>query len=114
LLVPDHGSDGAAVAYLASVLPVVAFIGYVERRVVGLERSPWPPVFARLAPPVAVEVVCLVLLRAHVTSLPVLLTTLCVSALAVPAMYFGLLASEEDRAIARALVTRDATPPATR
>jgi O-antigen/teichoic acid export membrane protein len=109
LLIPRHGNDGAALAYLASVLPVVGFIHYVERRVLRLERSPWPGLIARLGPLIAAEALCLAFLRSQVTSLASLIGVLCLSFVAMPLVYLGLMASPEDRNIVRALITR-ATP----
>jgi O-antigen/teichoic acid export membrane protein len=105
-LIPKYGNDGAAYAYLASTIPVAGFILYVERFVLHLERSPWPGLAARLTPLVGVETTCLVYIRAHVTSLGVVLGVLCISFLAVPLVYLGVMASAEDRAIARGLVMR--------
>ena len=48
ILIPRYGLIGAAAAYLASTVTVPALILYVERRLLELERSPWPSLIARL------------------------------------------------------------------
>jgi O-antigen/teichoic acid export membrane protein len=103
LLVPGHGNDGAAVAFLASMLPVIGFIAYVERRLLRLERSPWLPIAAKLAVPVGVASLVAVVLRPEVTSLPMLFVVLVVSFAAVPALYLILFAPPEDRSLVRTL-----------
>ena len=62
ILVPRHGLVGAAIAYLVSMVTVPCFSWYVERRALGLPRSPWPGIVWRLAIGVAAQVaVCLAL-----------------------------------------------------
>ncbi|MGZ3383085.1 MAG: FkbM family methyltransferase, partial [Isosphaeraceae bacterium] len=92
-----------AVAYFVSVLPLIGFVLYVERRVLHLERSPWRDVFLRLALPIAGEAICLLLLRGHVSALPSLVGLLCLSIAAMPLAYLCLLAPAEDRRIMREL-----------
>jgi O-antigen/teichoic acid export membrane protein len=103
LLVPGHGNDGAAVAFLVSMLPVIGFVAYVEQRMLRLERSPWLAIAARLAVPVGLASLAIVLLRREVTSLPVLLVLLALSFVAIPGLYLTLLAPSEDRLLVREL-----------
>jgi O-antigen/teichoic acid export membrane protein len=103
LLVPDHGNDGAAIAFLASMLPVIGFILYVERRVLRLDRSPWFTTARNLVIPVGLASLVAVVLRGEVTSLPTLLAMLAVSFAAVPVLYLLLFAPPEDRSLVREL-----------
>lgn len=104
LLVPSHGNDGAAVAFLASMVPVIGFIAYVERRVLRLERSPWLAIAAKLVIPVGLASLVTLVLRREVTSLPMLLVVLMVSFGAIPALYLILSAPPEDRSLIRAIL----------
>ena len=106
ILIPPYGLIGAAAAYLASVVPVPLLILYIERRVLELERSPWPPLIARLAPVAAGQAACCLLLRPLAVGVPEVIGLLLLGAAIAPALalvtgYF----TPQDRATLRRLVT---------
>lgn len=69
VLIPPYGLIGAAVAYLASTVTVPFLIVYLERRVLALERSPWPSLIWRLGLVVVAQGACCLLLRPLATGL---------------------------------------------
>jgi O-antigen/teichoic acid export membrane protein len=104
LLVPGHGSDGAAVAFLVSMLPVVAFVAYIERRVLGIRTTPWLKISARLVGPACLVGLVVSLVQPAITTLPELLVVLALGFIAIPALYLAVLAPAEDRLLVRSLL----------
>lgn len=98
ILIPPYGITGAAVAYLASAVPSVALIWFAERRVLHLDRSPWPALAMRLAVPVALQVGAAYALRPLATNLAAVIATMLATIAVLPASYYLLgLAEPEDR-----------------
>jgi O-antigen/teichoic acid export membrane protein len=69
ILIPTHGLIGAAIAYLASTVTIPVLILYVERRLLELERSPWPSLAVRLGVVAVGQAGCCLLLRPLATGL---------------------------------------------
>ena len=105
ILIPPYGITGAAVAYLVSAVPFLGMIRFTERRVLHLERSPWPALGLRLVVPVALEVGAAYALRPLATDLATIILTMLASIAVVPASYYFLgLAEPEDRQLLVSLV----------
>jgi len=115
LLVPHYGILGAALAYLISVITVPGFIWYVERRVLGLERSPWPGISWRLAVAALTQVAVCFALRPLADNLisTIALVLLCI--LVAPAvLYVCGFIEPEDKALVGRVFGRRATSGAAR
>lgn len=106
VLIPRAGSEGAAWAYLFSVLPVAGLIAYGERRIVKVSRSPWPGVTLRLVVPTLASVGLLMLVRERITSVGVLAATLVAGCAVIAGGYLAMPGSGSDRDVIRTLVTR--------
>ena len=105
ILIPPYGITGAAVAYLVSAVPFLALIWFAERRVLQIERSPWPALGVRLIVPVALEIGVAYALRPLATNLAAVIATMLLSIVVLPAAYYLLgLAEPEDRQLLVSLV----------
>lgn len=69
ILIPRYGLIGAAAAYCASTVTIPPLIFYVERRLLKLDRSPWPSLVMRLGPVAMGQAACCLLLRPLATGL---------------------------------------------
>lgn len=99
LLVPPYGLLGAAWAYLLSVIPLVLFVLYAERRVLRLSQSHWLRLVTRFTVPVAAAAVLSWLLTNVVANLvEVIAATAGASALLV-VVYLRWFAETDDRAL---------------
>jgi len=96
LLVPSYDVNGAAVAYLISVITVPGFIWYVERRVLDLERSPWPGIVWRLAIGVTAQVVACFALRRFAEDLASTIGLVLLCIFIGPAVLYGFGFIEPD------------------
>ena len=107
VLIPPFGINGAAFAYLGSVLPGLGFVVYVERRLLGSTAAAWKQLVLRLSIPVAVQTLaCLLLVRA-IVDLPAAVAVTCFSTLLLPALYYALRPSDdEDRQLLGAVLGR--------
>ena len=105
ILIPSYGLIGAAVAYLASTVTIPFLIFYLERRVLALERSPWPSLILRLGLVALGQTVCCLLLRPLATGLAQVITVLFVGVAIGPvlALLTGYLRTEDRATLARLL-----------
>jgi O-antigen/teichoic acid export membrane protein len=87
-LIPRFGLIGAAVAYLLSTAPVIGFIWYTEKRILGLRRGPWIPLMAKLLIPVTAQVVVGAFALSLVTNLLTLLLVLSAVILILPLTFY--------------------------
>ncbi len=103
ILVPRYGLIGAAIAYCASTVTVPLLIYYVERRLLELDRSPWPSLALRLCPVVAGQAVCCLLLRPLATGLGQVIGIALLGIAAGPtfAWTMGYLTPEDRRTVTR-------------
>jgi O-antigen/teichoic acid export membrane protein len=96
LLVPSYDVNGAAFAYLVSVITVPGFIWYVERRVLELKRSPWPGIAWRLAIGVTAQVVACFALRRFAEDLASTIGLVLLCIFIGPAVLYGFGFIEAD------------------
>ena len=108
VLIPRYGLIGAAIAYFASTLAVPVLILYIERRLLELERSPWPSLAVRLGLVVAGQIGCCLLLRPLAIGLaPVIGLVLLGAAIGpVLALLTGYLTQEDRVTLLRLVRTR--------
>ncbi len=111
VLVPRFGITGAAIAYLASTIPLLGFLHVVERRVLHLSVSPWPSTARRLAIPTAIQVGVSFALLPLASNLTTLVVMLALSSPVLLISYIALVADSEERSLLRNLLT-GATPRA--
>jgi O-antigen/teichoic acid export membrane protein len=111
ILIPPYGLIGAAVAYLGSMVTVPFLILYVERRLLELDKSPWPSLISRLSLVAAGQAVGCLLLRRLATGLAAVLGLLVLGVVIAPALALatGYLTSQ-DRATIRRLLPRRRSP----
>ena len=105
ILIPRYGLIGAAIAYLGSTVTVPVLILYVERRLLALDRSPWPSLIVRLGLVVVGQATCCFLLRPLATGLAQVIALLFLGVAIGPAIasISGYL-TPEDRATLSSLV----------
>jgi O-antigen/teichoic acid export membrane protein len=107
LLIPPFGINGAAVAYLGSVLPGLGFVVYVERRLLGSTARAWRQLVLRLAIPVTAQTVACLLLVQVIVNLASAAAVTFFSTLLLPAFYYALRPSDdEDRQLLGAVLGR--------
>jgi O-antigen/teichoic acid export membrane protein len=107
MLIPRAGATGAAAAFLLSTLPILVFIGYVERGVLGLRRSPWGATGVRVGVPLALQVAACVALEPFADR-PAAVLAILLLVIPLPSVaYFALrTAPEEDRELVARVVRR--------
>jgi O-antigen/teichoic acid export membrane protein len=107
LLIPPFGINGAALAYLGSVLPGLGFIAYVERRLLHRAGDGWRSLVRRIAVPVLAQTLaCLLLVHAIVNLASAAVVTL-VSTLLLSVVYYALRpAGDEDRQLLTSILRR--------
>jgi O-antigen/teichoic acid export membrane protein len=108
ILIPRYGLIGAAVAYCASTVTVPALIFYIERRLLELDRSPWPSLIARLSLVAVGQTTFCLLLRPLATGLAQVIGLLLLGVaigLAL-ALITGYLTPQDRATLARLLRTR--------
>ena len=111
ILIPPYGLIGAAVAYLGSTVTVPCFILYVERRLLALDKSPWPSLLARLSLVAAGQAVCCLLLRPLATGLAAVIGLLVLGVVIAPALALVTgYVTPQDRATIRRLLPRRSHP----
>ena len=108
ILIPRYGLIGAAVAYCASAATVPVLILYVERRLLDLERSPWPSLVARLSIVAVGQAVCCLVLRPLATGLGQVIGLLLLGAAIGPALALitGYLTPQDHATLLRVVGTR--------
>ena len=108
ILIPRYGLIGAAVAYLASTVTVPALILYVERRLLALDRSPWPVLIVRLGLVAVGQAVCCLLLRPLATGLTQVIALLFLGVAIGPALALisGYLTPQDRATLARLIRVR--------
>ena len=107
ILVPMHGLVGAAIAYLVSMITVPCFSWYVERRALGLQRSPWPGIVWRLAIGVAAQVAVCLALRGLASNLATTVALVLLCVLVAPVVLYALrLIEVEDRLLLSRVLRR--------
>jgi O-antigen/teichoic acid export membrane protein len=108
ILIPAYGLIGAAFAYLAATVTVPFLIIYLERRVLALERSPWPSLILRLGLVALAQAACCLLLRPLATGLAQVIILLFVGVAIGPALALltGYLRPEDRATLLRLMRIR--------
>jgi O-antigen/teichoic acid export membrane protein len=103
ILIPRYGLIGAAVAYCASTVTVPLLLLYVERRLLELDRSPWPSLIVRLGVVALGQAAFCLLLRPLASGLAQVLALLLLGVAVGPlvALATGYLTPQDRAALSR-------------
>ncbi len=96
-LIPPFGLMGAAVAYLASAIPLLGLVWFAETRLLSLTGRHWLALVRRTAPMIALEAVLAAVAMHLSTNLFEAILGIGVPAAAGLLLYFAVLADEADR-----------------
>jgi O-antigen/teichoic acid export membrane protein len=97
LLIPPFGLMGAAVAYLASAVPLLGLVWFAETRLLVISTWHWLPVLGRTAPMVALEVVLTLVVMHLSTNLLEAVLGIGLTVIAGLLLYFFVFADDADR-----------------